>query len=81
MSPTPRGVIAVAVILPTSATFAVIARLYARRAKKAGIKSDDWTILLALVCVQNRADRFCTFLTLSHFEGSRLGTRHLTACW
>ena len=54
MSPTPQGVIVVAVILPTFATLAVVARLYARRDKKAGIKSDDWTIMLALVCVQTR---------------------------
>lgn len=64
MSPTPQGVIIVAIILPMFATIAVIARLYARRAKKSGIKSDDWTITLALVCVQTRALCFLIFLTM-----------------
>ena len=49
MSPTPQEVIAVAVILPCSGTIAVALRFYARRIYRAGLKSDDWTILIALV--------------------------------
>ena len=81
MSPTPQGVIAVATVLPMFATFAVIARLYARRAKKAGIKSDDWTIILALVCVRIRAINSHTLLTLSCSVGSSLDYRDLVDRW
>lgn len=53
MSPTPQGVIAVGVILPTFSTFAVVLRIYVRRMKDAHLQGDDWTILLALVCMNN----------------------------
>ena len=49
MSPTPQGVIAVAVILPSFASIAVALRFYVRRKKKTQLQSDDWTILVALV--------------------------------
>lgn len=49
MSPTPQGVIAVAVILPSFATVAVVLRFYVHRMKKLPLKSDAWTILAALV--------------------------------
>ena len=81
MSPTPKGVIAVAIILPIFATFAVIARLYARRTKKAGIKSDDWTIILALVCVRIRVINSHTFLTLFCSVGSSLDYRNHVDRW
>lgn len=81
MSPSPQGVIAVAVVLPTFATFAVVARIWARRAKKISIKSDDWTIILGLVCVQIRAKQYRQFLTFSYSVGSRLGSRNPANCW
>ncbi|KAL2036478.1 hypothetical protein N7G274_010813 [Stereocaulon virgatum] len=49
MSPTPQEVIAVAVILPCFGTIAVALRFYTRSIYRAGLKSDDWTILIALV--------------------------------
>lgn len=49
MSPTTQSVTTVAVVLSTFATFAVVARLYTRLLKKVGIKSDDWTMVVAMV--------------------------------
>ena len=53
MSPTPQGVIAVAVILPAFAACAVVGRFSARRMKRVRLQSDDWTIALALVWRSN----------------------------
>ena len=51
MSPSPAGVYAAAVVLPVCGTVAVAARFFVRAIhRKVGLKSDDWTILLALVC-------------------------------
>ena len=55
MSPTPQGMIAVAVILPVFATLAVVARISVRRMKGTRLFSDDWTILVALVRPMNGA--------------------------
>ena len=49
MSPTPQGVIAVAVLLPSFGTIAVALRFYVRKVKGAQVQSDDWTILVGLV--------------------------------
>ena len=53
MSPTPQTMTAVAVVLSILATVAVVGRFYARHLKDVGIKSDDWTVLLALVSQRN----------------------------
>lgn len=49
MSPTPQGVIAVAVILPCFGTIAVALRFYVRKMKGLQLQNDDWTILVAMV--------------------------------
>ena len=49
MSPTPQQVVAVAVVLSCLSTIAVALRFYVRKMKKIQLKSDDWTILVALV--------------------------------
>ena len=49
MSPTPQGVIAVAIILPSFATVAVVMRFYVHRTKRLPLQSDVWTILVAMV--------------------------------
>lgn len=49
MSPTPQGVVAVTAILSSLSTVAVGTRFYVRRMKSIQLKSDDWTILVALV--------------------------------
>lgn len=49
MSPTSQGVVAVAVILTSLSTVAVGTRFYVRLKKRIQLKSDDWTILVALI--------------------------------
>ncbi len=49
MSPTPNGVVAVAVMLTSLSTVAVGTRFFVRLTKRIQLKSDDWTILVALV--------------------------------
>ena len=60
MSPSAGGVVCVAVMLPIVDTVAVASRFWVRRMKKAQLKSDDWTILVALVC-NAKTTMACTF--------------------
>lgn len=50
MSPNPQAVYAVAIVLPACGTIAVALRFYVRKiTRKVGLKSDDWTIFVALI--------------------------------
>ena len=49
MSPSPQGVVAVAVILPVFSMIAVIARFHVRKIKSTKLGSDDWSMLIAMV--------------------------------